>query len=244
MLVALYAAAFFIKGLFGYGAVPLLIVGGSFVVTPHHAVVLAAVANLLTHVQYMPDGLRLGQVKLVAWLAVFVVPAIALGVWVFARLDGGNLSVLAGAIILGSILMDWFRLLDPIAPFVRANVRMVGPAFGLVSGLISGIVGAGAIAFISLYVRIFAPDRQGFRATIILITGVILLWRSIVLTFNGLIDLTVLGEALVLLPGAVLVGLFGRYVSARISDRGFFTAYRFVLLFGAAMMIARGAGAV
>ena len=38
-LAAIYASAFLIKGVFGFGAVPLLIVGGTFVVEAHHAVV-------------------------------------------------------------------------------------------------------------------------------------------------------------------------------------------------------------
>jgi len=241
LLVALYAAAFFIKGLFGYGAVPLLIVGGSFLVTPHHAVVLAAVANLLTHIQYMPDGLRRGQVRPVAWLAVFLVPAIAAGIWVFAWLDGPGLGMLAGAVILGSILIDWLRLLDPLAHFVRANMRVVGPLFGVVSGLIAGIVGAGAVIFVSLYIRILAPDRQGFRATIVLVTGVIVLWRNLVLALRGFIDLTLFLEALLLLPGALLIGLVGRRAAARMSDRWFFAIYRIAIALGAGLMILRGA---
>lgn len=238
----IYFAAFFVKGVFGFGAVPLLIVAGSFVVEPHHAVVLAAVTNLVTHLQYIPEGWRSGQRALVGRLIVYLIPSIAVGVVVFAQLGGGSLSILAGIIIMGSILADAFRLLDPLAPMVRRRARIVGPAFGVVSGLISGIVGAGSIAFVGLYVRMFAPDRQGFRATIILIVAVTMVWRTAVLAMTGMITGALLAETLILLPGSVLSGALGARLTRRISDRGFFTAYRVVLCAGAALMIWRGLG--
>lgn len=240
-LALIYLGAFFIKGIFGFGAVPLLIVAGSFVVEPHHSVILAAVTNLLTHTHYMPEGWRNGQRALVGRLIIFVVPAIAVGVVVFARLDGDSLSVLAGIIILGSILVDALGLLDPLAPMVRRQARIVGPVFGVITGFISGLVGAGSIAFVGLYIRMFAPDKQGFRATIILMTAVIMVWRTIVLVGAGLITTALVAEALTLLPGALLSGAIGARLSNRLTDRGFFTAYRAVLCAGAALMIWRGA---
>lgn len=239
-LVAVYFGAFFVKGVFGFGAVPLLIVAGSFVVDPHQAVILAAVTNLMTHSVYMPEGWRNGQRGLVGRLAIFVVPAIAVGVAVFARLGGDSLSVLAGIIILGSILVDAFGLLDPLAPRVRRQAWIVGPIFGVLTGFISGLVGAGSIAFVGLYIRIFAPDKTGFRATIILMTAVIMVWRTSVMVFAGLITLALVAQALLLLPGALLSGAIGARLAGRLTDRGFFAAYRAVLCAGAALMIWRG----
>lgn len=240
LMALIYGGAFFVKGVFGYGAVPILIVVGSFVVEAHQAVVLAAVSNLMTHVQYLPEGFRHGQRRLVGRLALFVMPAIVVGVWIFARIDGGNLAVVAGAVILGSILLDHFGLLDPLAPAVRRHERKVGPAFGTLSGLISGIVGAGAVAFISLYIRVFARDRQSFRATIILMTGVILVWRLSVLSVSGLVTLRILTEALLLLPFSLFAGLVGTRLSSRLGDADFFLWYRLTLGLGALLLIYRG----
>lgn len=240
MLFAVFTGAFFIKGVFGYGAVPLLIVAGSLVVEPHHAVVLAALTNLLTHIQYMPEGIAHGQRALTLRLGVFLLPSIAIGVWVFAQLNGASLSILAGAVILGSVYADWRRLLDPLAPWVRANARIAAPAFGTVAGLISGIIGAGAISFISLFVRIFAPERQGFRATIILITAIILFWRTVMLSITGQATVSIALEALLLLPGGVIAGALGARLSRSLTDTTFFAAYRIVLMLGAALLIYRG----
>ena len=44
LLVALYFLAFVIKGIFGFGAIPPLVVFGALITEPHHAVLLAAVA--------------------------------------------------------------------------------------------------------------------------------------------------------------------------------------------------------
>lgn len=240
LLAAVYAAAFFVKGIFGYGAVPILIVAGSMLLEPHHAVVLAAVSNLATHAQYLPDGIRNGQRALVVRAALFLLPAIAFGVWVFTRLEGASLSILAGSIILFSVIADAQGWLKPLEPWVLAHPRISGPAFGTTAGLISGIVGSGAIAFISLYVRIFEQERMGFRGTIILVTAVILVWRTSVLTFAGEITFSVVGEAALLLPAGLLAGWIGGRVSRKLADATFFRAYRAVLCLGAALMILRG----
>lgn len=236
-----FAASFFVKGVFGYGAVPLLIVAGSFVVEPHHAVVLAAVSNVLTHLQYLPSGFREGRTRLAGQLALFILPMIVIGVWIFSRIGGDSLNMFAGAVILASIAFDSFGWLDRIAPFVRRNVRVVGPAFGMLAGLISGMIGAGSISFISLYIKVLVPDRAAFRATIILVTGAILVWRIFILSLSGMVTHGIVAEALLLLPGALLAGVVGARVSRRLSDRSFFAAYRAVLAFGAAAMILRGA---
>lgn len=239
-LALVFGASFFVKGVFGYGAVPLLIVTGSFVVEPHHIVVLAALTNLLTHAQYLPDGLAHGRRDITLRLAVTLVPTIALGVWIFARMGGASLNVIAGLVILASIIADARNLLNPLAPWVRANARLAAPVFGFIAGLISGIIGAGAVSFISLFVRIFAPDKQGFRATIILVTAVILVWRSIVLAATGQATLTIALEAAIMLPGGLIAGVVGARLSRRLSDASFFSAYRLVLSVGAVAMIARG----
>tara|TARA_R110002094_G_scaffold108429_1_gene106402 strand:+ start:992 stop:1780 length:789 start_codon:yes stop_codon:yes gene_type:complete len=244
MLFAVFSGAFFVKGIFGYGAVPLLIVAGSFVVEPHHAVVLAELTNFMTHIQYMPEGIARGQRTLVIRLGIFLLPSIAVGVWVFAKLDGAALSMLAGAVILGSVFADWRGLLDPVAPWVRNNARVAAPVFGVIAGLISGIIGAGAVSFISLFVRMFAPDRHGFRATIILVTATILAWRTLALGIAGQVTLTIALEALLLLPGGAVAGLLGARVAKRLIDANFFSAYRILLMFGATLMFYRGAAAL
>jgi hypothetical protein len=62
-LAVVYASAFLIKGVFGFGAVPLLIVGGNFVTDAHHAVVLAAVSNLRHASPAYPDGRAAGAAQ-------------------------------------------------------------------------------------------------------------------------------------------------------------------------------------
>ncbi|GGE30934.1 hypothetical protein GCM10007276_05140 [Agaricicola taiwanensis] len=240
-LVVIFGAAFFVKGVFGYGAVPLLIVAGSFVVGPHHAVLLAAVTNVMSHIQFIPDGLRYGRRDVVLRLTIVLVPSIAVGVLIFARISGGALSVLAGAVILASVLIDARGWLEPLRPLVEKHVRIVSPVFGLVAGLISGVIGAGSISFISLFLKFFAPDRETFRGTLILVTAVVLVWRVCMLAIAGEIGLQIVTEALLLLGPGLITGLVGRRVSKRLSDRTFFTAFQVVLCCGAVVLLFRGA---
>lgn len=239
-LATIYASAFLVKGVFGFGAVPLLIVGGTFVIDAHHAVILAAITNIMTHVQLMPNGIRNGRRPLVFGLAIFVLPAIVFGVWVFGRLSGPNLSVLAGLILLLSMAIDQFRLLDPLHPMVREHQRIVGPVFGMLTGLIAGVIGAASIAFASLYIRVFVTDRHEFRSTLILLVGIVLLWRILMLSVGGHVTATILVEAALLLPIGLIGGYAGGAVAKRLSDGDYFVWYRVTLSVGAILMMYRG----
>lgn len=239
-LAAIWATAFGVKGVFGLGAIPILIVGGTFVLEAHHIVVLAAVSNLMTQVQLMPDGFRHGRRPLVLGLAVFVLPAVVFGVWIFGQLSGPNLSTLAGAIILVSMAIDQFRLLDPLHPLVRSRQRVVGPIVGILTGLIAGVIGAASVAFASLYVRAFVEGRQEFRATMILMVSVLLVWRIGVLAVNGHVTGAIVAEAALLLPIGLLAGYVGRRATQGLSDADYFTWYRIALSVGAVLMIYRG----
>jgi uncharacterized membrane protein YfcA len=86
-----------------------------------------------------------------------------------------------------------------------------------VAGLISGIIGAGAVTFISLLILIFAPGRKGFLATIILVTAVIPVWRTVVLSVTRQATVTIALKALLLLPGGALAGVLGARLSRRLT---------------------------
>jgi uncharacterized membrane protein YfcA len=118
--------------------------------------------------------------------------------------------------------------------------RSSGPAFGTITGLIAGVVGAASIAFVSLYIRVFVTERHEFRATLILMIAVILSWRTGMLAVSGHVTWVILLEAAVLLPGGFVAGYLGGKITDRLSDGDYFTWYRAALSFGAILMIYRG----
>lgn len=240
LLGTIFLFAFAIKGLVGYGAVPAIIVLGSHVVSPHHVVLLAAISNLVSHVQFVPEGWRHGDRRLSFWLALFFIPTVAFGIWMFTRLDGDRLSIVSGVLIITLLLLETSGLMRRFEPVIQRHRRISGPIAASACGLISGFIGVGAIVFISAYIRMFCPTRQTFRATVFLVAGLLAVYRSTVLIASGVIGADILLQALILAPAAYLGGVAGSALSRRLSNERFFAVYRALLLAGGASLIWRG----
>lgn len=240
LLACVYCLAFTIKGVFGYGAAPALIILGSTVVPPHHAVLLAGVSNLISQVQFIPEALRHGDRKLSLIMALSLLPATLLGVWWFASIGSSDLSLVAGVIIMGVLLLEMSGLAEKAGPALQANRHVVGPFVGFASGIISGLIGAGSLIFMSVYIRFCVPEKLAFRATMMLIATLLIFWRTGTLAVGGLLSLELLAEAALLAPVGYLAGKAGSVVANRLSTENYFWLYRLLLLVGAASLILRG----
>lgn len=235
-----YAGAFLVKGVFGYGAVPPIILVGSLLMDPHEAVILAGLVNLASQLFLLPQGIRTGDRALAGRLTIFILPALAVGVVIFARLPTEGLQVTVGAGLLTILLLEGspaWRRLEPIAARRHGAFSAVA---AVITGLLSGIVGAGAMIFLSVYLRTRLSDRLTFRGTVILIMTAILVWRTLLFLGAGLVDMAIALQALVLLPAAAAGLVIGTRLVRTTSDAIFFTAYRFFLIAASLLLIARG----
>lgn len=239
-LLALYFVIFLLKGVFGYGITAALVVGGSLVVPPHHAVVLAALTNLLNQVQFLPAGIRDGDRKAALYLNWWVLPAIAVGVWLFTTMDSRGLDLAIGLFIFALVLVETLGLMHRATPWVAARARVAGPVAAVFSGLIAGFIGAGAVIFLSIYVRILCPEKVRFRATMVLISTIFSIWRVALLVVAGLLTATIALEALLLVPLAGIAGWLGTRAMMRLPGGMFFGLYQAMLLAAAALLVWRG----
>lgn len=235
-----YALAFLVKGVFGYGAVPPVIVVGSLLMDPHEAVILAGLVNLASHLLLVPQGIRTGDRALAGHLTLFILPALAVGVVIFESLPTDGLQVTVGAALLAILFLEGspaWRRLEPVA---ARRHRAFSTVSAVITGLLSGIVGAGAMIFLSVYLRTRIGDLLVFRGTVILILTAILVWRTVLFLGAGLIDTTIALQALVMLPVAAAGLMLGSRLARTASDAAFFTAYRIFLIVASLLLIARG----
>lgn len=236
-VAGVYALAFLMKGIFGYGAVSALVVGSSLFIPPHHAVLLAALSNVFTQIQFVPAALREGDRALALRLAVWVLPSIVFGVWVFSRTGETGLGLMIGVFILLLVLLEMAGLLNRLGPLIESNQRLSGPLASVVAGVTAGMIGAGGVIFLSIYVRLICPLKERFRGTILLVGSVFIFWRAAVLTAMGLLSMTLLAEALLLLPIAYVAGRIGTALMRVMPDPLFFKLYQLVLIAAALLMI-------
>lgn len=241
LLFAVYFGAFFVKGAVGVGSLTPTVVFGTLILGPHHAIALAAIVNILSQAQYVRPALRDGSWTIVKRIIVPNFLFAAIGVWIFGRLGSAELTFALGLALGGLVVADllglWNRLAqkvdvaNPIAVFVLSGM----------SGLISGVTGAGGLLFIAVYLRIICTDKVQFRGTILLLSMLVVGWRAAVMSISGHVDLTTLLESFVLLPTVVVGGIVGTMLYARISERHFTRMLHAVMLFGATVLLWRGA---
>jgi len=244
ILVIVYAGAFMVKGVFGIGAMPAIVLIGAWVLDPHHAVLLGMLVVTYSHFLFIPEAFQRGDWRLCGLLAIGYVPTVVLGVLIFDRLSNGWLGVVVGLLLMAVIPAEVFIPQQPARNLVGRLPRSGAVAIAALSGVISGIVGAGSMIFLSLYLKTLYDDARTFRATLLLIAILVSFWRFAVQYAKGLITLSLIGESLVLAPAAFL----GTYLGMRLfnftpSDR-YFRAFRVFLVFAALSVVLRSLAVV
>lgn len=239
-----YAGAFSVKGVFGIGAAPIIVPLGACVLEAHHAILLAMLVVTYIHVLFIPESFRKGEWRVCGLLAIGYAPAVVLGVLIFDQLSNARLGVVVGFLLMVIILAEIFVPPQPVQNIAKRLPRSGAIGVAFLSGLISGIVGAGSMIFLSLYLKALYDDARTFRATILLIAITVSFWRFTVQYSKGLITVSLIGESLVLAPAAFLGTFLGMRLFHFMPSARYFKAFQVFLLLAALSVILRGLAAV
>ena len=163
-----------------------------------------------------------------------------LGVWTFANLRAGWLTLVLGVLLILATLGD---LTDGINHFTK-NLNITKPSvplgLGFVSGFLGSIGGAGVGYFLSIYVRWATNNPESFRGTNILLSTFTNIWRVALFAIFGLLAWHY-AVALVFFAPAVLAGNFiGATAADRLNSQRYFRIFQLVLLIGAIILTIKG----
>lgn len=240
----IYFVAFSIRGVIGFGSGMPAVLFSSWILDPHHAVLLALTTGAAAQVQLMPTGIRHGDWQVALPLMIAVAIAIVFGIWIFGALPGAWLTLILGLVMCAIVLMDLGRLLSRFAE--RIDVRAPGIAAGLAgtSGLIAAVTGSGGMYFLAVYLKLACPTPEKLRATNILMGLVFMFWRFAVAAIAGLISFSLLVESLLLLPVVYLGVTVGTRFFGALSDARFYRIFQVILLLMAMGLVWKGSVAV
>jgi uncharacterized membrane protein YfcA len=84
------------------------------------------------------------------------------------------------------------------------------------------------------------PEVRTFRATILAVATVIMIWRMAVLGVGGFIDPSLVLECLLLAPCSLLGGFVGSKLFGVLPRERFFVAFRAVLVIAALNLVFKG----
>lgn len=244
LLLLLYFVAYTIKGFFGIGALPLILLLSVWVLEPHHAVLLGMLVLMYNHVMFVSEAFRHGDWRICLLLAVGYVPTVVLGVAAFGRLHQSWLGIVLGTLLIGVILADVIIPADRIRSFSEKYPRAGALSMAAIAGGLNGLVGAGNLIFLSLYLKTVVEEARTFRATLLLISIMMGIWRSAVQYAEGMINITLVVESLTLTPAALLGSYAGIRLFKTMPSTGYFRMFRLMLIILSVTIVLRHALAI
>jgi uncharacterized membrane protein YfcA len=243
-ICVVYFFAYFIRGTLGFGSAMPAVVGGAWVLPPHDAVLLALLTALFAQVQLLPQGVREANWRVAKPMIAGMAISVVAGVWIFANLKAESLTIVLGIALSLAVLVDVGGIAERASRHTRLDRASIAFGLSAAAGLLAAVAGAGANYFLSFYLRWAAPNPHVFRATNIVLSGAMVLWRSAVTLVMGLLTLKLLIESIVLMPVVYAGGWAGHYVSKRVPTKQFFGIFRVLLLAASVALIWKGVAAL
>jgi uncharacterized protein len=233
-------AAFLARGAIGIGAVAATVSVTAWLMPAQDAVILTLLGATLPQLPLMGEGVRDSDWHVSRPLLAGLAIGIAAGVWGFARMSSEAFVLVLGICMTLIVVLDLTGLVERLVPIM--NLRSVRVAFvlALAAGLLAGLSGAGGLILVSVYLRHACRNHIALRGTMIMLGSMILIWRTIVTAFSGLVTVQLLSEALLLQP-AVYGGVWvGRRFFRGMSPKAFAWLFQITLLVSALGLLIDG----
>ncbi len=236
----IYFGSFFVRGTFGFGSGVPAILLGSYILEPHHAVLLLLTCSSISHAQFIGHGLRHADWGVAGVILVFLIPGVVGGVWVFRELSSAWLTLVLGIVISIIVAISFTDVMYRVSE--RADIRSpwIAGTLATCSGWIAGAVGAGANYLTAAYLRHACPTAHKLRATGFTLSTVSIVGRIVVTSFAGLITPRIVAETIVLAPVVIAGGWLGARFFRALPGARFDTVFRVFLLLVSISVVGKG----
>ena len=231
---------FFIRGAFGFGSNLPLVLIVTWVLGPHHAIVLTLVVSAFAQIHLAPQGVRSADWSVFRTLILGLLIGSTLGVAVFSALRADSLTIVMGLLIVAIIVMDRYEAFAHLQKFVDLRAKRVAIPLATLSGMVGSVSGGGGLYLLVAYLKIACADTRSLRGTNMMLSVVFQMARFLALGIAGFISLEILIEGISLLPMMLLGAISGKGLFDRLSEAGFYSAIQLVLLLGASLLLIKG----
>jgi uncharacterized protein len=239
-VVAAHAFGCFIRGAFGFGSnVPIVIIT-TFLLGPHHAILLALLTTFVAQINLIPQGLRAADWQVARPLIAGLVAGTAFGTWLFTVISADWLVLVLGVLLTLILLMDTLHLVQRLTAHIDLRSKRLAAGFSLVGGTIGGLSGAGAFYFLVVYMKQACGSAQALRGTNVVLSMVVMCMRMTVVVAAGLITPSLIAEGLLLTPVVFAAAWYGAHVFHTSTPERFYAALQVLLFAGALALVLRG----
>ncbi len=239
-ICAIYFFGFFIRGAFGFGSNMPIVLLTTWLLGPHHAILVVLLASLVAQTHLFPQGLKSADWKVTRPLLGGVLIGSAIGTWAFTVLAADWLSLVMGALIAVIVLFDRMALFERLSAVIDLRSRAMASVLSLVSGAVGAVSGGGGIYFLAAYLKIACATPAALRGTSVVTSGVLMFTRIALLGAVGAFSLSMVFETLVLVPMVFLGTWTGTRFFRTSSPERFYTALQALLLCAALAITAKG----
>lgn len=240
-LVALiHAFGGVIRGTFGFGSNMPIVLLSTWILGPHHAILLSVLTTAVAQVQLFPQGMRTADWPVTLPLIGGLVVGIAFGTWMFTVLEPDWLTLVLGVLIAGVIAIDKFGIMERVGRRIDLRARPVTSALAVTGATIGTVSGGGALYFLIAYLKMVCASAARLRGTNVMLSAVFVVGRITALSFAGMLTPSLLVEGLLLAPAVLLASWAGSGAFRRFSTEGFFIGIQILLVLAALSLILRG----
>tara|TARA_R110000787_G_scaffold127104_12_gene238463 strand:- start:1590 stop:2387 length:798 start_codon:yes stop_codon:yes gene_type:complete len=232
----------FVRGAFGFGSNMPIVIMTTFLLGPHHAVVLALMTTLIAQTHLIPQGLKTADWPVVKTLFIGIILGTAFGTWIFTSLSPERLVLTLGFLIAAVIAFDSLKLVERLTRSVDLRSWQMTGGFSFIGGTLGGLSGAGAFYFLVVYLKHACETPTALRGTNMLLSGLTMIVRFAALSLAGLITPSIVTEGLLLTPLVFLGTFIGTHAFRRSTPKGFYLGLQILLFAGAVGLIAKGLG--
>jgi len=242
-LAGVFASHFFgcfIRGAFGFGSNVPIVLLTTWLLGPHHAILLAVMTGLVAQFHLIPQGLKTVDWQVTKPLLGGLLVGVAMGTWAFTVLAADWLTVVMGLLIAVIVVMDYFRLLKRLDLWINLRSKLVTSTLATTAGAVGAVSGGGAFYFLVAYLKLACPTPATLRGTNIITSGLFMFARVGMLVVAGLISYTLLVETVLLIPVVFAATWTGTKFFRSSSPARFFAALQLMLIAMATMLVVKG----
>ena len=237
---AAFFLGFFVRGAFGFGSNLPIVVLTTWVLGPHHAIVLTVLTALAAQVHLFPQGLKTADWGVARPLVAGLVAGTAAGTWLFAVLPPDWLTLIMGVLIVVIVSTDRLGLLQRLVTRVDLRSPTLSAGLATVSGAAGTVSGGGGMYFLVVYLKLACATPLSLRGTSLFLSGIFQGGRAAFVAIAGFVSLQLLLETLALMPVVLLGTWTGTRFFQRATASRFYAGLQLVLLAAAAALIVRG----
>lgn len=222
---------FFVQTIIGFGAQLIAIPIHLTLLNLHQSLGIISVYFLIFSMTFFYVNWKDADKKIVWELSLNSLVGLAIGIYILKYGDLGILKKLLGIFILADVFYETRRKVK------IDRYKRLGPVFGFIGGIFAGLFGSGGPVFVT-YINNKLEKAKNIRATIIIVFGVINIFRFLLLVNTQIINKEVLWESFLVLPFFVLSIFLGHKMLHKINEELFKKlVLTFLILSGLSLII-------